>query len=115
MTIRYHVARILVSSFLMAIFVVFFVKPTITISPVSYIVVVVSAEIVAAVIAATLSNRGAVRKGFQTLALAFIFSAILLLLFKPASANFEDLFIGVFIVQIIGLSIATIGTRNTQV
>lgn len=114
MSLKAHIARILLSTLLMSLFIIFYVKPKASISTADYVVVVLTIEIIAVVVAYTISSNSVFRTFFQILALSFLFAAVILLALSPTNGTFEQLFLGVMVIQIIGLSVGTIGTRASN-
>ncbi len=112
MTAKTQIARMLFTSAGMALFIVYLVKPTVMIAPLQYAGTVVIIEIIAATLAYTISKNKSWRTIMQILALSFIFSAVILLAFKPQNYSFEELFIGTAAIEFIGLGLASAATSK---
>lgn len=96
----------------MALFVVLFVHPTVAIPPTEYVLLILLIEVASVSIAHWISQRNGWRAFLQILLLSFLLAAAILIAFQPATANFEQLFAGIFILQILGLSLAILATRK---
>lgn len=112
MNLGRNIVRVFVVSVLMAAFILFYVKPTIQISPEQYGIAVVIIEIIAGLLAYTISKGGWTRTGIQILAVSFIFSALIVMIFKPAAAGWDKVLLGTTAIEFVGLIIASAATSS---
>ena len=111
MNAKAHIVRTLVTSFIIALLITFYLQPKISLGTLYELGIILTIELVGFVTARYLTEKSGAQTIVRTLLLSFAFAGLIIILSPSVQISFDVLFISLSAIEFIGFGLGWYLTR----